>query len=263
MIVVVPVDPPREGLVLPSLVDESSLSPAEAVSLYEAAVADVLRAVASSGGDLLINYRDGETVPDEYVDGGADPEAEIRSLAVDALGKITEVSAESDGEGGADGDGVRFERQVGSTRSARVGNTVTHLLEREDATSVGVLEPTAPLVRRTEIDGAAMSLRRNDVVLGPSTEGETYLAGFAAPVDFTDAYTTPRVATLADRAAEAELGTGFAPMMPSIETPAGFRATIAMLEARAAAETPGGEATAAVIDDLGLSVGPDGSLERA
>jgi hypothetical protein len=62
---------------------------------------------------------------------------------------------------------VRFERKVGSSRSARVGNTVTHLLEEENAQSVGVLEPTVPLVNRTEIDGAAMSLRRHELVHGP------------------------------------------------------------------------------------------------
>lgn len=256
MIVVVPVDPPREGLVLSSLVDETPLSAAEALALYEATVTDVLRAVAASGGELLVNYRDAATLPDEFGDG--DPEAEVRALTVDALGDL--ATGDTDGIDG--NDGVRFERQVGSSRTARVGNTVTHLLEREDASSVGVLEPTAPLVRRTEIDGAAMSTRRHDVVLGPSSEGRTYFACFGEPVDFADAYAVPEVATLASRANEAGLGIGFAPMLPTVATATGLRSTIAILEARGVAATPGGEATAAVIDDLGLVVGEDESLER-
>ncbi|QSW98627.1 hypothetical protein [Haloterrigena alkaliphila] len=253
MIVVVPVDPPREGLVLSSLVDETPLSAAAAVTLYEAAVVDVCWAVLESGGDLLVNYRDGDTLPDEFADG--DPEAEVRALVVDALG--------DDALAGDDGEGVRFERQVGSSRAARIGNTVTHLLEREAADSVGVLEPTVPLVRRTEIDGAAMSVRRHDVVLGPSTEGQTYLAAFGEPIDFTGAYAVPEVATLAARANDAGLGVGFAPMLSTVATPAGLRSTVALLEARGIAGQPGGEATAAAVDELGLSVGTDGSLERA
>ncbi|RZV08864.1 hypothetical protein BDK88_2941 [Natrinema hispanicum] len=245
MIVVVPVAPPREGLVLSSLVEQSPLSAAEAVSLYEVAVADVLWAVASSGGDLLVNYRDADTLPDAHADG--DPEAEVRALVLDALGEDAEV---------------RFERQVGSSRAARVGNTVTHLLEREGADSVGVLEPTAPLVARTEIDGAAMSLRRHNVVLGPAERGGTYFAGFAEPIDFTDAYATPELSTLAQQATDDGLGVGFAPMLSTVATPTGLQATIAGLEARQAADRPGAEATAALIDDLGIAVGADGDLER-
>ncbi|PGF14668.1 hypothetical protein CP556_00065 [Natrinema sp. CBA1119] len=245
MIVVVPVDPPREGLVLSSLVEESPLSDAEAVSLYEAAVADVCWSVTSSGGDLLLNYRDEATLPEAHA--GGDPEAEVRALALDALGEDA---------------AVRFERQVGSSRSARIGNTVTHLLEREEVQSVGVLEPTVPLVTRTEIDGAAMSLRRHDVVLGPSDEGSTYFAGFSEPIDFTDAYATPELSTLARRAADDGLSVGFAPMLPTVATAAGFRATVAGLEARSAAERPGAEATAAIVNELGIRVGEDGGLER-
>ncbi|WP_126663503.1 hypothetical protein [Haloterrigena salifodinae] len=257
MIVVVPVDPPREGLVLSSLVDETPLSAADAVALYEAAVADVCWAVAESGGDLLVNYRDAETLPDEFANADSDPEAEVRTLVIDALG---EDAIAGDGDRDA---GVRFERQVGSSRDARIGNTVSHLLEREGADSVGVLEPTAPLVRRTEIDGVAMSVRRHEVVLGPSAEGRTYLAGFREAIDFADAYATPEVTTLATRATDAGFGVGFAPMLPTVDTPAGLRSTLALLEARRLADQPGSEATAAVVDELGLAIGDDGSLERS
>ena len=244
MIVVVPVDPPRSGLVLSALAEETPLPADATASLYEAAVTDVLRAVADSGGDLLVNYRDEETLPESHVDG--DPEAEVRTLAGGALEDVSTV---------------RFERQVGSTRSARVGNTVTHLLQREGVDGVAVLEPTVPLVRRAEIDSAAMSMRRYDVVLGPSSGGRTYLGGFTDSVDFTDAYAGPELATLARRTADADLRLGFAPALPSLTAESGLCSTIATLEARQVAGRPGGEATAAVIDELGLEVDPDGSLE--
>ncbi len=246
MLIVVPVDPPRNGLVLSTLVDRTCLSESEAAALYEAAVVDVLRAVDSSGGDLLVNYRDAETLPDRHAHG--DPEVAVRSIAESAL---------------ADTEDVRFERQVGSTHAARVGNTVTHLLEQEDLASIGVLEPTTPLVGRTQIDGAAMSIRRNDVVLGPSSGGRVYFAAFAEPIDFTDAYETPALSTLADRTAAAGHDLGFAPMLPTIASEQGLCATIAMLDARKQADQPGGEATAATIDTFGLQVGADGTIDRA
>lgn len=245
MIVVVPVTPPRVGLVLTSLAEGTPLSTAEVTRLYEAVTMDVLHAARSSGGDLLVNYRDEETLPDAFDDG--DPEAEVRDLVHDTLGEDAEF---------------RLERQVGSTRAARFGNTVTHLLNREDAASVGVLEPTAPLVARTEIDGAAMSVRRSDVVLGPAGDGSVYLAAFAEPIDFADAYEPPALATLARRGESAGLDVGFAPSIPTITTEPGLCATIAGLEARREAGRPAPEAVTTVVDDLGLAVADGPTLVR-
>jgi len=252
MIVVVPVDPPRAGLVCSELVAQTPLSPADAAYLYEAATVDVLRSVRASGGDLLINYRDEETLPvvvgpegegvaEDEGDGTppTNPEAEIRALAARAL------------EGT---DEIRFERQVGSTRAARVGNTVTHLLEQEDAASVGILEPAAAGIERTHIDGAAMSIRRNDVVLGPGPSGSAYFTAFSEPIDFTDFDTTPELATLAGRCEDAGLEVGLAPMLPTIASETGLCSTIALCEARRVAGRGGLEATAAAIDELGLVV---------
>ena len=250
MIVVVPVDPPRAGLVCPTIADQTPLEQSDAARLYRAATADVLRAVAESGGDLLVNYRDEETLPSEFVSEETSAEAAVRSLVSDALGDTTDEE-------------IRLERQVGSTRAARVGNTVTHLLKRESVASVGVLEPTVPLVRRTEIDGAAMSIRRKDVVLGPTLEGETYLAAFSEPIDFDGAYTPPAVATVANRAADAGVGVAFAPMLPTVTTPAGLRSTLAILEARRTAGHSIPAASAGVIDELGLGVDSEGALTRS
>lgn len=274
MIVVVPVDPPRSGLVLSSLADSTPLTESEAAALYEAAVTDVLRAAEQSGGEVLLNYRDEETLPDEFVDASdasgdtsPDAELEIRELAGNALESVDadeEASGSNGPNGSDDADTIRVERQVGSTYSARIGNTVTHLLTQEDAGTVGILDPTAPLVGRTEIDGAAMSLRRHDVVLGPSSRGRAYFAGFTEPIDFTEAYEPPALSTLARRttAAEPDLQLGFAPMLPTVATESGLCSTIATLEARQQAGRPGAATTARVVSELGLSVGSGETLER-
>ncbi|WP_114577385.1 hypothetical protein [Saliphagus sp. LR7] len=227
MLVVVPIDPSRDRTPLPGL--EGLLPPADRRRLYEAATTDVVGAVADSGGDLLVNYR-------EPKDGDDGSEEAARNALADA--DLAEA---------------RFERQVGSTRSARTGNTVTHLLREEGETSVGVLEPTAALVSRTEVDGVAMKIRRNGAVLGPAPDGAVYLAAFGEPIDFADAYTDPELSTIARKAADAGLEIGFAPMVPTIETEAGLRSTVAGLKARRAAGRPVPEATAAAVDDLGLA----------
>ncbi|WP_290818838.1 hypothetical protein [Halovivax sp.] len=245
MIVVVPVDPPVDGLACRSLAAADVVSEAEAADLYRAAAADAVSAVAMSGGELLVNYRDDETLPDSVSVG--DPETACRSMIEDAL---------------ADLEDVRFERQVGSTPSARIGNTVTHLLEREDASSVAVLEPTAALIRRTEIDGVAMSMRRHEVVLGPDGAGSNYLSAFSEPIDFADAYEQPTLSRLARRGVDAGHSVGFAPTVPTIADERGLAATIVAIEAWRAAGRPVPESTAATVDELELETADGRSISR-
>jgi glycosyltransferase A (GT-A) superfamily protein (DUF2064 family) len=235
-------DPPRPGLVLPDLAETSPLSRAEAADLYAATLKDTFRAVERSGGDLLVNYRDEETLPDgfsgeEY--DGESAEAEVRALAADAL---------------ADPDEARFEVQVGSTFAARAGNTVSHLLDSEEAQSAAVVPGTAPTLTRKEIDSAAMRLRRNEVVLGPSERGGIYFAGFTDTVDFEDAYATPAVETLTDRAADAGHDVDFLPAMTAVETGADLVSLVPLLNARVTAEMIVPEHTATLLREWGLRV---------
>ena len=245
MIVVVPVDPPEPEFLPRSLVDESPLGEAEALDLYVASVQDVVKSVSASGGELLINYRDGDTLPESSV--GATVEADWRELIAPAID---------------DAEAIRFESQVGSTPSARVGNTVSHLLEQEEAASVGVLEPTASLVQRTQIDGAAMSARRHEVVLGPDGTGSVYFAAFTEPIDFETAYRRPALSRLASRAEDRGHSIGFTPTVPTIDHPTGLAGTIAAVEAYRSARRSLPEATAAVIDELGLTIDDTGSVAR-
>lgn len=232
-------NPPVEGFVLQDLAGDL-LDDAEAAELYAAMLTDVCRAVEASGADLLVNYR-----PSEQVPGGVDPEAAVREPLDDALG--------SPGE-------VRYEVQVGSTFAGRVGNTVTHLLDREGVATVAAVEPTAALLSRQLIDSAAMKLRTSDVVLGPAGDGRVYYAGFGEPVDFEDAYATPTVETLVDRAADAGLDADFLPSTAVVETPADLQTVVPLLRARERAGRVVPPRTTAYLDSLGLRVtdGADG-----
>jgi hypothetical protein len=233
--------PPVEGAVLSEL-SGGPLEESEATALYTAMLTDVCRAVEASGAELLVNYR-----PDDQVPDGVDPESAVREPLEAALD--------------APGD-VRYEVQVGSSLSARVGNTVTHLLEREGVNTAAAVEPTAGLLTRQLIDSAAMKLRSSGVVLGPSTDGRVYYAGFGDPVDFEDAYTSPTVETLTDRAVDADLGVDFLPSTPVVETPADLRTVVPLLRARHRAERVVPPRTTTLINEFGLHVTAEKELVR-
>jgi len=150
-----------------------------------------------------------------------EPVAELRAVVADALD---------------DPSDVRFEPQVGSTFSARAGNTITHLLREEGAASAAAIRGTAPLLSRTMIDEAAMKLRTNEVVIGPTTEGRVHYAGFTEPIDFDEAFAGVELQRLANRAADADLSTTFLGSSPVVETGGDLRTLIPQLRARIAAE---------------------------
>ena len=237
-VVAVLADPPRPGLALPALAEESPLSEADAADLYAALLKDTFRAVERSGADLLVNYRPDDLLPDERVTDTAS-EAELRTLAGEALSDVTDA---------------RFERQVGSTLSARAGNTATHLLREEGAHSIAVVRGTAPLLTRSAIDSAAMKLRTNETVLGPSTRGRTYFAGYSAPVDYADAFGDAELETLTDRARDAGHSVAYLPIQTAVGTAADLRDLLPLLWARIAAELVVPEHTATFVHERGLRV---------
>lgn len=237
-VVAVLVDPPRPGLVLPELVDSSPLSTAEAADCYAAMVKDAVTAVERSGGELLVNYRPDDLLPEEQVT-DTTAEAEVRSLVADAVADVSEV---------------RFEPQVGSTPSARAGNTITHLLREEESRSAAVVRGNAPFLSRKVVDNAAMKLRRSAVVLGPATEGRVYFAGFTEPVDFEDAFEPPALGRLTDSGRGADCEVDFLPVQPTLSRGDDLASVVSLLEARVAAEriVPA-STTAVLLDELGLS----------
>lgn len=227
-------DPPRPGLVLSKLVETSPLSPEDAAACYGAMLADTCLAVSRSGGELLVNYRSADLLPDEHAD---DPEGEIRGVLDGVLDEPP-----------------RMEVQIGSTHAARVGNTIAHLLETEGVASAAALSPAAPLCFRTHIDSAAMKLRNSPVVLGPSTDGRVAFAGFTEPIDFDGAYDPPAVETLAWRAGDAGLETDFLPVLPTVQTGADLASVVSLVRARRIAERIVPPNTATWIEERGLRV---------
>jgi hypothetical protein len=241
-IVVVPAVPPRPGLALPALADSTPLSAEQAADLYRATLRDVCVAAERSGGDLLVNY-----LPDDLLAAEHRREESAQAAVRAALAPALD-----------DPDDARFEEQVGSSLAARVGNTVTHLLEREDATSVQVLDPTAATVGRSGIDGAAMKLRRHEVVLGPAPGGRVYVACFTEPVDFAGATAAPAVQTLTDRAGDAGLSVDFVEYGPVVHDGDDLASLTALLRSRETAGRRVPEHTAAFLDEAGIVVGEDG-----
>lgn len=235
-VIAVLAQPPREGLVLPQLAETSPLSEAQVTELYEAMLRDTFLAVDRSGADLLVNYLSDEDLPAAY-ETDIDPVAELRSIAADTLDDVSSV---------------RFEPQVGSTVSARAGNTLTHLLETEAVASAAVVFGTAPLMTRLIVDSAAMKLRTNEVVVGPATEGKAYYAGFTEPVDFSESFEGIELQGLTDRASDADLDTEFLPMSPRIETGRDLRSLLPLLRSRFTAERIVPEYTASFVHEQGL-----------
>jgi hypothetical protein len=233
-------DPPVEGAVLSDIVAETPLTESDAANLYSAMLVDVCRAVEDSGADLLINYR-----PADQVAGDVDPEQELHDLLDGLL----------DAPGAA-----RYEVQVGKTFSGRVGNTVTHMLESEDEATVAAVRPTAPFLNRQIVGSAAMKLRSSDIVLGPTSDGRVYYAGYGEPIDFDDAYQPPAVETLATRAEAADLEVDFLEMTPVVETGRDLITALAQIRARKRVGRIVPARTAAMIEELGLGLedGPDG-----
>lgn len=230
------VDPPYPGVVLQSLVESTPITDEEAADLYEAMLADVCETVEDSGGSLLVNYAPREHLPDS-VPADAEPKTAVETVVSDAV---------------ADPDAVRYEVQVGSSHAARVGNTVSHLLEREEATSVHVLEPTVPLLRRGRIDQASMKLRTNPVVVGPATDGRIYYAAFSEPIDFENALEPPAVESLTHQAVDEGHDVDFLQQKSVLETEEDFKTVRSVVRARHAAGRAVPERTHAVLESLSL-----------
>lgn len=265
MIVVVPAAPPHAGLVYPELAGTELFTPREAARLYAAALRDTLAAAEAAGGQLLVNYLpdgDSETASPDSPATDADATGDAETTTIGDLPAAAEPAIRTlAGETLRDVRDARFERQVGSTASARIGNTVTHLLREEDADSVAVVRPIAPLVRRSMIDGGAMKLRSNGVVLGPTTGGGVYYAGFSEPIDFAGAFGPDELSVLTDRGRDGGSDVAFLRHVPRVDTLAGLRSAVPTIEARVRAERIVPTETAATLHELGVTV-RDGELRR-
>ncbi|MFB6133206.1 MAG: DUF2064 domain-containing protein [Halanaeroarchaeum sp.] len=230
------VDPPREGLVFSELVSSTSLTPEAGASLYEAVLADFFATTAESNVDVLVNYPTPEMLPG---DSTGSPEAEIRTVAASVLD-------------GSDRTDLRFEVQVGSTRSARVGNAITHLLRDEEETSAAFVDHRVPLLERSLLDQAAIKLRRSETVLGPAPDGDVYFAGFTDPIDFTDVMDDGPLETIVSRSVDDGASVDFVEGREVLGIPRDLRSVVSSLRARRTAGMRVPTHTMAAIDEMGL-----------
>jgi len=229
--VAVMADPPWADTVFTSLTGEGPLTPEEAADLYAAMLRDACRAVEGSGADLLVNYR----VPDD------EPEEAVREDVESTVAAALDAPS-----------GARYEIQVGSTHAARVGNTVTHLLEQEAVRSAAALDPRVALLERRHIDSAAMKLRNTPVVVGPAPGGRVWYAAFTDTVDFDDAYAPPVLRTLTERGRAAGHEIDFVERLPVVETPADLTGVLVEIRARDRAARPVPTHTSDALDGLGI-----------
>jgi glycosyltransferase A (GT-A) superfamily protein (DUF2064 family) len=243
---VVPADPPDSVGPLSDLVPDP-LSPTEAGRLYRALLVDVCRLVQHAEADLLVNYASAGTGEDSDAS-TPDESGALRSLLEEAL---------------PEPESVRYEPQVGSTKSARVGNAITHLLETEAGETVGIIEPTAPLLRREHLGTAAMKLRSSDVVVGPAPGGRITFAGFREPFDFADCYTQPAVETVTRKARKADRSVDFLPMTPLLEHPEDLATILPLVRARSDAGRLVPERTWDLLSEWGFEVESDGTVSRS
>ncbi|MFB6071091.1 MAG: DUF2064 domain-containing protein [Halanaeroarchaeum sp.] len=238
------VNPPREGLAASELVETTDLSPDEGVALAEAVLADFFEIMAETNVDLLINYPAAEDLPVGHRTG--DPEGEIRAVA---SGVLDDDSLES----------VRFEVQVGSSRAARAGNAITHLLRDEEETSAALIDHRVPLLERSVVDEAAIKLRRSETVIGPAADGEFFFAGFRDPIDFTDLFADVPIRTVVDRSIAEGHAVDFVRRREVLTHPRDLRTVVSLLRSRRAANRRVPDHTMRAVDELGLRV-VDGEL---
>jgi hypothetical protein len=229
-------DLPAETDALAGVVESGPLDAEEATRLYTATLRDACAAVERSGGELLVNYRTLDA-----------PEEEAEEAVASAVAPALD-----------DPEDARYEVQVGSTRSARVGNTVTHLLEREEVRSAAVLDPAVALAERRHVDSAAMKLRGAEVVLGPTPGGAVWYAGFTEPVDFADAFAPPSLRTLTERGSGGGLDVEFIESRPLVSDYAGLASAVVSVQSRTIAGRPVPGYTRRAVADLGLDVAATG-----
>lgn len=231
------VDPPREGQVLQTVVEQTPLTQTDGVTLYEAMLADFFEVITETNADVLVNY----PTADQFSATDVDPEREIRDVAARVLDEATLRE-------------VRFEVQVGSSPSAHIGNAITHLLRDEGESSALFVDHRVPLLDRSIVDQAAITLRRNDTVVGPATDGNVYLAGFTELVDFTDVLEEAPLETIVERSNDVGSPVDFVRRRDAVTDARTLGTVVSLLRARRNAETRVPQHTMGAIDELGLRI---------
>lgn len=159
--------------------------------LFHALLADAIFAVDECGGGLYL------------IVGGRDERA--GTFVDELLNTVVEENV--------DPPVLRIETDGGFPS---VGPSLQAVRRHSSAASVGVLDPRTLLIQRRHLDTAAMRLRREDVVFGPSPSGGYYFIGSALEEDALSATLPNDIDTATAVAAEGDRTVGFLEMLPVV-----------------------------------------------
>ncbi len=196
--VVVPLVPPRLRAARSNIGHDDAIA-----DLYHATTADAATAVDESGGQLVLAV-------------GQDSDASAFASEFPATvfpdADIDELSLDEEGQSLADAAALRAIRA------------------HSDAATVGIIDPSVGLIRRRHLDTAAMRLRREDVVIGPTPEGGWYYVGTGLEAEELPDMLDPSLDRLMDELDE-DLDIGFLPLLPVIRADHHLAGVGSLLEA--------------------------------
>lgn len=161
--------------------------------LFHALVADAALAVDESGGDLFLAVPASSESAVAFVE-------DIRDTVLEDASNGTIVHVETDAP------------------IPPVGSTLRAVRDRSTAASIGVLDPATALVGRRHLDTAAMRLRRDDVVLGPTPEAGYFFFGTALDPETLPERMSPEFDAVTTEAGERG-SVGFLEMLPVVTRP--------------------------------------------
>lgn len=175
--------------------------------LFHALCADAIVAVHESGGDLYL------VIPTD--DPGARSFAtELQETVLPAgeSAPLVDVPA-NDGE----------PDPLAALRTLR---------DQSTAASVALLDGRTSMIERTQLDSAAMRLRRDAVAIGPTPTGAWYYLGTSLPSDAWPATIASQIDSLAETFEQPDRAVGVLPLLPRIRSEESVEGMRAVLSAR-------------------------------
>lgn len=231
---VVLADPPGVDPRLPGLIESTPLDATDTATLAEAMLQDVCRTIETSGGELVVGVRRGDRADapaGESVDG---PIASVIEPALEDPGSAV------------------VEPLAGKAPDELAATALERHFEDEAATSVAIVSARAPTIARTDLDGAAMKLRRSDAVVAPAPGDRFAYLGLSEPLGLAEQPLPPELTAVVDECVDAGHETDFLRMHPVVAHGADLVSLVAVVESRRTAGRWLPPFTTQAIDDLGL-----------
>lgn len=233
---VVLADPPDERPSLPGLIESSPLDASATATLAEAMLQDVCRTIESSGGELVVGVRRGDR---------ADADAAAGESVDEPIATVLESALEDPGS-------ATVESFAGQTPDEQAATALERHFEEANATSVAIVSARSPTLARTDLDGAAMKLRRSDAVVAPAPGDRFAYLGLSEPLGLSGRPLPPELTTVVDECVDTGHETDFLSMHPVVTHGADLVSLVAVVESRRTAGRWVPPFTTEAIDGLGL-----------